>query len=113
MSPKRISRGRKIRRAISESIARLTKGKPAAEAEPETEAEAKGLVGEDEGTSRRALRYQPHRAAGSSFLDTRRQAYGVEPSGALRAIGKPRSRVKRLREERANKNKADQGNKSA
>jgi hypothetical protein len=52
--------------------------------------------------SKAAIAYEPHTAAGETvFKDSRGVVYGVEDSGALRAISKPRSRVKRIRQERA------------
>jgi hypothetical protein len=114
LSPKKKSRSRKIRRAISEAMDRLVNKKKAA---PDVAAaeEPIGLEHEEEllATSRRAVRYQPHRAPGVAFLDSRRQAYGGAPDGSLRANRKPRSRVKRLRDERAKQNKTDQGTRSA
>jgi hypothetical protein len=61
--------------------------------------------------SSKAIRYEPHTAdkGETVFEDTRGITYGVEESGALRAINKPRSRVKRLRQEGAARAKARKG----
>lgn len=122
----RRQRRRLLRKNLEKPVnAVKTLSAPASE-DPATTEEEVPNAGDDalsfqEGTSRRALRYQPHRSKGVQFLDTRRVTYQVTPKGELRAVNKPRSRVKRLREEkrhqerqsrRSKQKETDQGNAS-
>lgn len=51
---------------------------------------------------RYGVKYVPELwAQGKGFTDGRGTDYSVAPDGSLRVLNKPRSRVKRLREERA------------
>jgi hypothetical protein len=52
--------------------------------------------------SKKAVRYEPHTGKKDEtiFEDPRGITYGVDTDGSLRAINKPRSRVKRIRDER-------------
>jgi hypothetical protein len=59
-----------------------------------------GTLSHEKPESRNALFYQPHRAKGVRFRDTRGGVVQVTDSGAVRNLTKPRSRVKRLREQR-------------
>lgn len=88
---------RAIRRKVDEFVGRL-KDRPKKETrEEKPEAKSKSLSHEKP-ASRHAIRYQPHRAKGARFRDVRGVENVVEPSGAVRAVGKPRSKVKRERE---------------
>lgn len=111
MTTKKIT-SRQRRRLLREASTKLATPKPKSlvqEAKTKIGAMVKKLAGrtpdqaedaEEETTSKRAIRYQPHRAKGARFLDTRRKPYIVTEEGSLRAIAKPPSRVRRQRAER-------------
>jgi hypothetical protein len=84
---------RKLKKRVGESIAKLLDQKPKKE-----KGKDKGTAGKDAcAPSSQAIYYQPHRAKGSAFRDTRGDKMVVEESGALRAVTKPLSREKRKR----------------
>jgi len=101
MSPKTRSKTRSSRRRVSESLDRTKKALERKREELKTD-DTKNLNPEKR-KSKKELAYQPHRSKGTKFLDPNRRAYQVSDKGELRAINKPRSRVKRRREEEGKK----------
>lgn len=103
MSAKTRSERRALRRKISESIERTTQAlAKKREASPPDEKQSKKKSQDTK--SRKELKYQPHRAKGTKFLDSKRRAYQVSDAGELRALDKPTSREKRRRKERSEEN---------
>ena len=99
---------REINRRFAASADRLlnrAKNKPAAESEQPKPAPKSGSLSHEKLASKRSVFYQPHRAKGTVFRDVRGVVNQVEASGAVRAAGKPRSRVKREREQQGQKEK--------
>lgn len=102
---KKLPSRREIRRKVDQTLAKLLDHKPAPADEPKP-APKSGTLSHEKPESRRAVRYQPHRAKGTHFRDTRGDVNVVTESGAVRNITKPTSRVKREREARARKKTA-------
>ena len=109
------SNSRKIRRRISERLAKQLESQAqrraaaADAAEPPAAAPKSGDTSFDKRPSERELNYNTKTAPeGTAFTDGRGRSYATGPGGQLRALNKPRSRVKRLREERTKKNQQEQ-----
>jgi hypothetical protein len=106
LKKRRRSIDRKLRRLTSENLKRLL-GEPKAPTEsepPENPAPRSGDASFEKPASKKELRYNTKTAPdGTSFTDARDRSYRTESGGQLRVLNKPKSRVKRLREERNRK----------
>lgn len=107
-------KNRQLRRKVVATLTKLLNPqKVAAEPDaPEPEPKPGDLSFEKPG-SRKALRYNPMTAPGETFTDPRRRSYEIGDKGQLRVVSKPRSRVKKRREERAQQEKPKAGGKKA
>lgn len=103
---------RKLRRRVDEAFAKLLgradgKVKELGTAKRPAANSLVAPIGPDK--SKKEVSYQPHRAPGVKFRDTRGGTVEVSERGELRAVDKPRSRVKRLREEAKNRKTKETG----